>query len=186
MEVLEEKAQQQNSRLSNPGQRSWEVETPLTKDMAFFLDNYKHARARTYLRNEHQNSEVRGGVPVTVEDVSEDSLRVASIGTALAVEEPEEKPTSFVEYLKSWGGDWMWEDLRLCESSLEWIVEGSKKGTLVCVTDGSYFKKKAPNVCSAGWIIADQRTKRQIGGMLVEISPSVDSYRGKMLGMLAI
>ena len=44
----------------------------------------------------------------------------------------------------------MWEDLRLCESSLEWVVEGLREGTLVCVTDGSYFKKKAPNVCSAG------------------------------------
>ena len=80
----------------------------------------------------------------------------------------------------------MWEDLRLSESSLEWVVEGLKEGSLVCVTDGSYFKKKAPNVCSAGWIIADRRTKRQIGGTLVEISPSADSYRGEMLGMLAI
>ena len=71
--------------------------------------SYKHAQARTYLRDESQHSEARGGVPVTVEDVSEDSLRVASIGTALAVEEPEEKPTSFVEYLKSWGREWMWE-----------------------------------------------------------------------------
>ena len=57
----------------------------------------------------------------------------------------------------------MWEDLQMCESSLEWIVEGLKEGTLVCVTDGSYFKKKSPIVYSPGWIIADQRTKLQIG-----------------------
>ena len=74
----------------------------------------------------------------------------------------------------------------MCESSLEWVVEGLKEGTLVCVTDGSYFKREAPDVCSTGWIIAGQRTKLQIGGTLTEISPSADSYRGEMLGMLAI
>ena len=87
---------------------------------------------------------------MTLEDASEDSLRIAGIGTALAVEEPVENATSFVEYLKSWGGEWMWEDLRMCESSLEWVLEGLKEGTLVCVTNGSYFKKEAPDVCSAG------------------------------------
>ena len=46
--------------------------------------------------------------------------------------------------------------------------------------------KKAENVCSAGWILACKVTKRQIGGTLVEISPSADSYRGELLGMLAI
>ena len=100
------------------------------------------------MKNNNHNSEEVRGVLVTVEDVSEDSLRVTSIGTALAVEEPVEKATSFVEYLKPWGGEWMWEDLRMCESSLEQIVEGLKEGTLVCVTDGSYFKKKVP-MCAA-------------------------------------
>ena len=80
----------------------------------------------------------------------------------------------------------MWEGLRMWKSSLEWVVEGLNEGTLVCVTDGSYFKREAPNVCSAGWIIADRRAKLQIGRTLTEISPSADSYRGKMLGMLAI
>ena len=83
---------------------------------------YKYGHARTYLRNLNHNSGAVGGVPETVEDASEDSLRVVSIGTALAVEEPVKKATFFVDYLKSWGGEWMWEDLRLCESSLEWVV----------------------------------------------------------------
>ena len=65
-------------------------------------------------------------------------------------------------------------------------MESLREGTLVCVTDGSYFKKKAPNVCGAGWIIANSRTKQQIGGTLIEISPSANSYRDEMLGMLAI
>ena len=60
-----------------------------------------------------------------------------------------------------------------------------REGTLVCVTDGSYMKKKAPNVYSTGWIMACRRTKRQIDGILTKISPA-DSYRGEMLGILAI
>ena len=36
--AVREEAQQQDSRLSNPGQRPWEVETPLTKDLARFLE----------------------------------------------------------------------------------------------------------------------------------------------------
>ena len=98
---------------------------------------YKYGHARTYSRNPNQNSGAVGGVPVTVEDTSEDSLRIASIGTALVVEKPVEKATSFVEYLESWGGEWMWEDLCMSKSSLEWIVEGLKEGTLVCITNGS-------------------------------------------------
>ena len=81
--------------------------------------NYKYAQVRTYLRDSNHSSAAAGGVPVTIGDVSEHSLRIAGIGTALAVQEPEEDATSFVEYLKSWGGEWMWEDLRMCESSLE-------------------------------------------------------------------
>ena len=56
----------------------------------------------------------------------------------------------------------------------------------MCVTDGLYMKKHAKDVCSAGWILACRVTKRQIGGTFVKISPSADSYRGELLGMLAI
>ena len=79
----------------------------------------------------------------------------------------------------------MWKDLRLTEDP-EWIVESLQNKSLVCVTDGSYDKQRAPNVCSAGWIVKCRRTGRQIRGSLVEASPSAGSYRGEMLGMLAI
>ena len=65
---------------------------------------YKYGQARTYLRDPNQPSVAAGGVLVTLEDASEDSLRIAGIGTALAVEEPVENTTSFVKYPKSWGG----------------------------------------------------------------------------------
>ena len=79
----------------------------------------------------------------------------------------------------------MWEDMRLKESP-EWVAECLRNNSLICVTDGSYNKPRAKNVCSAGWIMACRRTGRCISGTLVEKSQSAGSYRGEMLGMLAI
>ena len=79
----------------------------------------------------------------------------------------------------------MWRDLRL-DGSPEWVAESLRNKSLVCVTDGSYNKKEAPNVCSAGWTMTCRQSGRKISGTLVEVSPSADSYRGEMLGILAI
>ena len=91
----------------------------------------------------------------------------------------------FKDFLDDWGGKWMWEGLSLNEKP-EWVAECLRNGTLVCVTDGSYMKKSAPDLCSAGWILACRRTRRYIRGTLVERSPWANSYRGELLGMLAI
>ena len=79
----------------------------------------------------------------------------------------------------------MWRGLRLDES-IKWVIECLTNKTLVCITDGSYQKEKVPNLCSVGWIMACKVSKRFIWGTLVEESPNAGSYRGKMLGMLAI
>ena len=79
----------------------------------------------------------------------------------------------------------MWRDLRL-DGSSEWVAESLRNKSLVCVTDGSYNKKEARDVCSAGWTMTCRQSGRKISGTLVEVSPSADSYRGEMLGMLAI
>jgi len=79
----------------------------------------------------------------------------------------------------------MWEDVQLNETP-EWAAECLRTGDLVCVTDGSYNKKTAPDICSAGWVLASKSTRRYIAGTLVERSPWANSYRGELLGMLAI
>ena len=57
---------------------------------------------------------------------------------------------------------------------------------LVCVTDGSYDRAHARDVSGAGWIIYCVRTRRNVRGAFAERSESASSYRGKLLGMLAI
>ena len=61
-----------------------------------------------------------------------------------------------------------------------------EKKTLACVLDGLYNKKKALKVCSMRWVTACKPTKRQISSTLLEVLPNTSSYKGKMLGMLAI
>ena len=83
---------------------------------------YKMDWTRTYVHNQSHITEAFEGVPVSVSDVTEDTLRVTSIGGELqGAEEAEttDEATSFVEHLKSYGGKWMWRDLRMGESSLE-------------------------------------------------------------------
>ena len=67
-----------------------------------------------------------------------------------------------------------------------WVVECLTNNTLVCVTDGSYQKEFAPELCSDGWIMMCRKTVKCIGGTLVEKSSYASSYRGELLGLLAI
>ena len=61
-----------------------------------------------------------------------------------------------------------------------------ERGTLACVTDGSYIQHLSPEVCRAGWIILDNASGQRVSGSLAEWSTSAGSYRGELLGMLAI
>ena len=91
-------------------------------------------------------------------------LKLLSVGDKQLDEQDDNKQT-FVEFLKSWGGEWMWDGLKLSEDPL-WVAECLKNKTLVCITDGSYNKQVTPDVCSAGWVMACTQTKRQISGTL--------------------
>ena len=70
--------------------------------------------------------------------------------------------------------------------SKEWITEVMSRSTLTCVTDGSYIRQLTPDISGAGWIIQDRRTGMKVKGLLAEWPRSASSYRGEMLGMLAV
>ena len=61
-----------------------------------------------------------------------------------------------------------------------------RNGTLTCVTDGSYMQNLNADVSGAGWIIQDTATGLRVSGLLAEWSNLAGSYRGNLLGMLAI
>ena len=87
--------------------------------------------------------------------------------------------------MKSFGGEWFWEDLRTPDG-IEWLAAAMRNGTLTCVTDGSFMQNLNADISGAGWIIQDNVTGLRVSGSLAEWSNSVGSYRGKLLGMLAI
>ena len=79
----------------------------------------------------------------------------------------------------------MWEQLDI-GTDLTWLVKAIQEGTAVAVTDGSYNKKLAPNISGAGWIIRCKVTGKEVRGSFSEYSTSAGSYRGELLGTLAI
>lgn len=126
---------------------------------------YQNDRGREYFRAMDNVAASPKGVPATVESSSEYNVKLRCTGDSHFYE-PEEESKPFIEFLQSWRGKWMWEDLRL-DKDPSWIVECLRKKTLTCVTDGSYMKDKAANICSAGWVMACKQTKRHISSSLV-------------------
>ena len=99
------------------------------------------------------------------------------------------KPSDFWEFLNSWGGKWMWEEIddsQFTKHDLTWAVEGMKNHSFIWVTDGSYDKDRAIDLCSVGWIIFCTATGNRLPGLCWERSNAASSYRAKMLGLCAL
>ena len=97
---------------------------------------------------------------------------------------PREK--TFLEFLRSWGGEWMWHNVGNDDATLDWLITAIERGTTVWVTDGSYNKELAPTISGAGWVIYCTETNKRLYGNFYEQSPSAGSYRGELLGLLAL
>ena len=109
------------------------------------------------------------------------------VGPAFAVRPS--MPDDFWHFLKSHGGDWMWDKFYGTPSSrrdLSWLVAAVRNGTAIWVTDGSYDRKRAPTVSGAGWTVYCTRTRKQLICSFYEHSPKAGSYRGELLGLCAI
>ena len=61
-----------------------------------------------------------------------------------------------------------------------------KNGTVTSVIDGLYMEHLYRNISGAGWIIQDRATGKRVQGLLAEWSTAAGSYRGELLGMLAV
>ena len=56
----------------------------------------------------------------------------------------------------------------------------------LAVTNSSYDRATAPTVGGLGWIIVCTACQCTLRGSFIEVSPSAGSYRGELLGLVAI
>jgi hypothetical protein len=93
---------------------------------------------------------------------------------------------SFWSHLCSMGGEWMWEHIVEGNINVGWIRDALANGTFLAVTDGSYDREMAPMVSRSGWIIVCTTCQRTLRGSFFKVSQSAGSYRGELLGLVAI
>ncbi len=91
------------------------------------------------------------GHPCSVSEVVDGGRRSLCTGPSL-VNGPTE-PLKFFEFLKRWGGTWMWEDITNEGDGFQLILYAITGGTALWVTDGSYNKDVAPTVSGARWML---------------------------------
>ncbi len=80
----------------------------------------------------------------------------------------------------------MWEHIVEGDIDVDWIRDAMEKGSFLAVTDSSYDRTAAPTVSGSGWIIVCTACQRTLRGSFIEISRSAGSYRGELLGLVAI
>ncbi len=127
------------------------------------------------------------GLPVSVQGLDFTYVYKLNTGTTLA--RGPQQPSNFWEYLRAWGGEWMWDDIKdgqATKRDLTWLVQEMKSNTLVWVTDGSYDRKQAPLLIGVGWILFCQDTGKRLVGSFWEKSLSASSYRAELLGLCAL
>ena len=94
-------------------------------------------------------------------------------------------PRDFWTVIEEWGELWIWEHLKVVGDP-GWIEYSIKDKACIAVTDGSYMKHMYPNICSAAFIFKCSLGRGRIIGYFAEHSPDAGSYRGELLGLMAI
>ena len=97
---------------------------------------------------------------------------------------------TFQEVLSEWGHTWMWEGLKLSgkdgDDTGTWLSTAIRNNTLVAVTDGSCMKELYPNMNSCAFIFECSAGGGRLTGAFSEQTIAACSYRGELLGLLAI
>jgi hypothetical protein len=157
-----------------------------TETIAYSIPGDGH---RLQSRQIYQRSHALGQIPshgllATVLVLPGDQILCREIGAPLAAPRPD--TSSFWTHLRWMGGKCMWEHIVEGGINVDWIRDTLAKGTFLAVTDGSYDRTAVPRVSGSGWMIVCTACQRTLRGSFIEVSPSAGSYRGKLLGLVAI
>jgi hypothetical protein len=84
-------------------------------------------------------------------------------------------PLTFWEVIRGWGNTWMWDNLFIM-GDLDWTAVSIADNSWVAVTDGF----------SAAFVLECSKGRGRFVGSFVEHTPNAGSYRGELLGIMAI
>ncbi len=69
---------------------------------------------------------------------------------------------------------------------MTWLAAAIADNSLVVVTNGSYMKEIYPHINSAAFVFECSKGRGRLWGSFVEHTPDAGSYRGELLGLMAI
>jgi hypothetical protein len=127
------------------------------------------------------------GHPVSVQGV--DDMHVNKMNTGPALARGPQQPSNFWEFLRSWGGERMWDrvkDSQATKHDLSWLIQGMEMNSPIWVTDSSYDRKRSPVISKVRWIIFCQTTGKHLVGLFWEKSPLACSYRAELLCLCSL
>jgi hypothetical protein len=80
---------------------------------------------------------------------------------------------------------WMWENFQWVGDD-NWIAEAIGDGSCIAVTYGLYMKALYPQIHSAAFVLECSKDRGRLWGPFPEASQSACSYRGELVGLMAI
>ncbi len=89
------------------------------------------------LTSSHLDGHLPTGVLCSVTVLGNQQVRLLNCGPPVAPT-AEATPGSFMDILREWGGESMWEDMWNEGRDLCWVVASISEVTAIWVTDGSY------------------------------------------------
>ena len=181
-------------RFLTKGHKIWEwryhTETNrLLKLNGAVMDVYTPSGIPLYSNRPNFWTRSRIGVPAEVIgeicSVKSVALAVYSILTTAVAAPTPQPPSNLWTAIEEWGETWLWNNLTI-RGDTSWLEEAIADNSLMAVTDGSYIKEIYPHINSAAFVFECSKGRGRLWGSFVEHTPDAGSYRGELLGLMAI
>jgi hypothetical protein len=128
---------------------------------------------------------VPAGAPVSVSLTDDFTVVCHATGSPIPLDSGAQEE-EFWTALRRWGGEWMWDHTYM-PYGFDAVIDAVLAGSAVYVTDGSYNRSIRQDLNGAGWLIyCKSRRKIVFKGSFCEVNAAAGSYRGELLGLLAI
>ena len=138
-------------------------------------------RPNTWTRSEEGVDRIEIGEICTIRE----SRQFVNVLSHTRTWPPRIPPNVFWDVIRDWGDTWMWDSLHI-SGDISWLEVSIAENTCMAVTDGSYMKEVYPFLNSAAFVFECTRGRGRIVGSFVERTPEAGSYRGELLGLMAI